>query len=311
MVRRTLAGLVALIVVGGGTGLVVAFRTSDPPPVHRSAPPAAPGDAADWLAAQLGDHASVACDQAMCTLLRKRGVPQKRLHVVDGTGSTARHATLVVSTPTVRGELGTRLDSGVAPDVIGIFGSGPQRVEVRLGNPRHLATLQKRDLLSTEYRRNAGNRLLRLRGVHANYATRKDLALGYVDGRVTHVLAVLAEHLTVNVSAFSAGGPGAGFDIPRRGVTISALNGVAPIRTDRATRAALHVLRKLPAHWRPAHVRLSTNHESGGVLRIRFDLPTPFASARRAVPRRIARTGHHRVGHGGGHTARRGATAGH
>jgi hypothetical protein len=91
--------------------------------------------AAEWIAAQVSRGVIVACDPLMCSALQQHGFPAADLEPL-GTGSAdPLGSAVVVSTDTLRSELGPRLTSVYAPVVLASFGRGPSAVAVRVTAP--------------------------------------------------------------------------------------------------------------------------------------------------------------------------------
>lgn len=265
--RRTLAlgGAAVLAVAAGATlAVVMIARTGS-----GSAP--APADqirAAAWVTQQVSPGTVLSCDPVMCRLLRRDGFPAARLKTLGPGTRDPLGSAVVVATPAVRNEFGTRLTTDYAPGLIASFGSGSSRVEVRAiapsggaGYPAALGA-QHATLAS------AGRQLLLNRTVQAAPSARAALLAGRVDPRLLAVVSVLSSQLTVKLEGFGDAAPGAGPAAPLRSAQLSA--------TSAAGRSAiLSFLAAQRGTYRPD--MMAATHAAGGqpVVALRFDAPAP------------------------------------
>ena len=83
---------------------------------------------------------------------------------------------LVVATPVIRNQFGTRLASVYAPLVIASFGSGAERVDVRYVAPGGTAAFESQLAADRKNRIAAGEQLLTNKHVQASAAARQALA---------------------------------------------------------------------------------------------------------------------------------------
>jgi tetratricopeptide (TPR) repeat protein len=296
--RRRASGAAALIaaaaIVAGGMSVVFSAA-----PGTRAAPRADSGsragsaasarqaeiirrDAAAWVAGHASRSAIVACDPAMCLTLQARGLPSGNLVVLGPGSGDPLGANLVVATSAVRSQFGARLASVYAPVVVASFGSGGERIEVRVvapdGSAAYLTALRA-DRLA---RRRAGRQLLRNRRIGAGPAARRELARGLVDARVLMLLAAMAGSHPVDIAAFGGAGPGATGGLPLPAVTL------ARPRHGPAS----EYLRQLQAFvraQRPPYLAASarvTRLDGRPALRILFAEPGPLGLLGSAIPGR-------------------------
>ena len=99
-------------------------------------------EAATWIAGQVAASAIVACDPAMCAALQADGLPATRLLVLGTATADPLGSDVVVATPAVRNQFGTRLQSVYAPVVIASFGTGAGRIDIRAIAPDGTAAYQ-------------------------------------------------------------------------------------------------------------------------------------------------------------------------
>lgn len=178
--------------------------------------------AATWVAAQVDHGAIVACDPLMCSDLLQQGFPAEDLSAIVAATGDPLGSGVVVSTPAVRSQLGTRLAQVYAPVVIASFGSGPDLIQVRVsavgGSAAYLSALQS-DLHARMF---AGRTLAGNRNIHAPAMAKNELAAGQVDSRLQITLAALAHKFPVQIRDFSDAGPGDGMTGELRRLTVFA-----------------------------------------------------------------------------------------
>ena len=224
--RRRVPSLVAAIVVllaAGGVAVAVS-RSHGGHSGHRPATAsraaasqplsAAAQLAAAWVAQQVARSAIVACDPLMCSALEAQGVPAANLLVLRTGTTSPLGAQLVVVTPAVRSQFGSRVDSVYAPSVIAGFGSGPDQVSVQVvakDGPTAYLTALRQDEAD---RKTAGAQLLANKHIQASAEARAQLAAGAVDSRLLIMLPALAAVHPIQVLAFGDPAPGAGPGVP-------------------------------------------------------------------------------------------------
>ena len=170
--------------------------------------------AAAWVAQQVARSAIVACDPPMCSALEAQGVPATNLLVLRADTTSPLGAQVVVVTPAVRSQFGSRVDSVYAPSVIAGFGSGPDQVSVQVvaeNGPGAYLTALRQDLAD---RKTAGAQLLANKHIQASAEARAQLAAGAVDSRLLIMLPALAAVHPIQVLAFGDSTPGAGPGVP-------------------------------------------------------------------------------------------------
>jgi hypothetical protein len=220
------------------------------------------GQAATWVAQQVSPAAIVSCDPAMCSVLQAHAVPSSQLLVLLLADADPLGSDVVVATPAVRSQFGTRLVTVYAPEVIASFGSGATRIDIRAVAPDGAAAFESALAGDRAGRITAGNQLLKNKRIHVSKAASTALTGGNVDPRLLVTLAGLAAQQRVSILSFGEPSPDAP-DVPLRSARISAL--------DRARlRTMLTFLRAQRAPYLAAHI-LST----GGQLTISIDYQAP------------------------------------
>jgi tetratricopeptide (TPR) repeat protein len=197
----SLAAAVVVLLAAGGTAVAL----SRPHARHSGYGPAVasrPGEsqtastasqlAAAWVAQQVTRRAIVACDPLMCAALEARGVPAANLVILRTDTTSPLTAQVVVVTPAVRSQFGSRLDSVYAPSVIAGFGSGPDQVSVQViakDGPAVYLTALRQDVAAREV---AGAQLLANKRIRASAEALAQLVAGAVDSRLLIMLPALA-----------------------------------------------------------------------------------------------------------------------
>ncbi len=210
----------------------------------------------------------------MCQALKAHGISASRLRVQWPGSDDLSGCAIVVATPVLRRQFGTKLDSVYAPAVIARFGSGDRQILIRATSP-HGAAAYHSSLASDLAARKAAGATFASGPASAQLSApeKKELAAGHVDSRLIVLVADLETRRQVRVAAFGD---------PSPGVTESA----APLRSadlvidsSATKRSLLTALREEVRHYpqyRPAYVdtvRLPTHQMA---LRIQFAAPSPL-----------------------------------
>ena len=131
-----------------------------------------------WVAAQVSHGVIVACDPLTCNALQQRGFPAADLSVITASSGDPLGSGVVISTTAVRSQLGPRLATVYAPDVMASFGSGASLVQVRVaaagGAPAYLSAMQA-DLVA---RKVAGVQLISNKDIKMPSSAKAELAAG-------------------------------------------------------------------------------------------------------------------------------------
>ncbi len=229
--------------------------------------------AASWVASQVSAATIVSCDPLTCQDLRAHGVPAASLLRLRPGRTDPLRSDVIVATAVVRGQLGGRLGSVYAPAVIASFGSGNQRIDIRViarhGAAAYLSSVRA-DVLA---RQAAAVPLLRSQRVAVSAAARTQLADGQVDTRLLVTLAGLAAIHPISILAFGDSAPGASTGMPLRSADVAAA-GAAGTRNSPYLQPMIGFLRSQGSPYLPAH--LTTVRLAGGqaVLRIEFAAPS-------------------------------------
>ncbi|HEY1703279.1 MAG TPA: hypothetical protein VGG75_26555 [Trebonia sp.] len=284
--RLTGAIILAALLFGGGALTVSLIHRSAPKsgPVSGGPPPgqaaiagatAARTAAAAWVARQVDPAAIIACDPQMCATLQGDGIPAGRLLLL-GTGNAGPlGSNVIMSTAAVREEFGSRLTSVYAPVVLAAFGSGSDRVTVRVVAADGAAAYQHSLQADAAARRSAGAQLLRNPDVRVSLAARQALAAGQVDARLLNVIVALAARHHLEIIGFGAPTAGASPAVPLRSADIAVVPaGGGDVAA--TLNAAKRFLLAQQSPFRPADV--TTVQLAGGraALQVEFTAPSPL-----------------------------------
>jgi hypothetical protein len=261
-----LGGLCALSFVTGGA--LAAAGVGTPGPFAPQTAAANRSLAAAWIVQQVSPDEMVACDLVMCHQLQASGFPAARLKPLPSAASNPLGSGLVVATPAVRGQFGSRLATADAPLVLAGFGSGPDRVEVRVVAPDGAAAFRSQLAAEHAFLVSAGRQLLQDRSIQSAPGVRGVLLDGRVDSRLAATLSVLAAQTPFRLVAFGGRPPGADPAVPLRVAEIG-------VTSPAATSAILAFLHAQQGVYRPAAVSV-TGSADQALITVRFDAPGPM-----------------------------------
>jgi hypothetical protein len=278
------ATVVLILLAAGGVALAHPWSPSDPPAstdaahspsesAGRAAASAAQSAAA-WVSQHVSRSAIVACDPAMCLALKAEGMPAASLLTIMSTTASPLHAQVVVATPVVRSQFGSRLDSLYASSVIAQFGSAPDQVAVQVVTPSGPAAYQTALRQDEAARKVAGAQLLANKHITATAQARTQLADGEVDSRLLITLSALAAVHPVSILAFGDPGPGASAGVPSCSADLSGSGQAASLTDAKYLRWLTSFFQAQPAPYAGHIVVL----QQGGqpVMQVEFTSPSPL-----------------------------------
>jgi hypothetical protein len=276
--RSLVLVLSALVAMALGAGVTLAFTQREAAATHvgTHAPNAiqvAQADrqkAAVWIAREVASNIVVGCDLQMCNQLQKSGFPGARLMQLQPTSPDPLGSQLVVATPVIRNQFGTRLASVYAPLVIASFGSGAERVDVRFVAPDGTKAFEAELAPDRKARIAAGEQLLANNHVQASAGARNALLAGRVDPRLLVTLGTLAGLMPIQLVAFDDPSPGASPDVPLRGAEIGAA-------TAAGLPAMVTFLKAQQDEYAPAVASITQIANGQRVVTVRYDAPGPMA----------------------------------
>ena len=279
--RRLVLVLSALLAVALGAGVTLAFTGRGPG--HTASRPSGPAQspnalqaaaaarhqAAAWIGQQVASSVLVGCDPEMCNELQSSGFPAGQLDELQPSAPDPLGSVLVVATPVIRNQFGTRLASVYAPLVIASFGSGTDRVDVRYVAPGGTAAFQSQLAADWKDRVAAGEQLLANKRIQASAAARQALLAGQVDPRLLVTLSTLAHQMPLHLVSFGDPSPGVSSDVPLRGAELgtAATAGLSAMVT---------FLNAQQSQYKPAVASIIQVANGQSVVTVRYDAPGPM-----------------------------------
>jgi len=234
---------------------------------------AARAQAAGWILRDVSRGAIVACDPVMCAALQQRGFPSGSLLILGSSFADPLGSAVVVATTAVRSQLGHRLTSEYAPDVLASFGSGSARIDVRVTAADGAAAYNRAAAEDLQARSETGRELLGNAHIEAPRPARSELAHGRVDPRLLITLAAMAAQDRVRIVAFTGGNPGASRSIPLRTAELASPPGTAAAAY---LPAALAFLRAQRAPYLASAITTKRLASGRTVLIVGFSAPSPL-----------------------------------
>jgi hypothetical protein len=278
--RRVAVTLAAVAIAAGVSGVFIVHATTsaasrDPGPRSVSAAAlgasaATRGAAARWIAGQLAASAIVACDPAMCAALQADGLPAARLLVLGTATADPLGSDVVVATPAVRNEFGTRLQNVYAPVVIASFGTGAGRIDIRAIAPDGTAAYEMALAADRLSRMSAGRQLLANPRITVASGARTALTAGDVDPRLLMMLAALVVEQPVRITAFGDPSPGASPIVPLRSVQL------APLGSGAKAKASLRSMLSFVAAQQQPYQPLRADLAGSSALMVEYAAPSPL-----------------------------------
>jgi hypothetical protein len=236
---------------------------------------AARSDAVAWVTRQVGRYISVVCDAVMCSDLAQHGIPAADLQVLQPTSPDPYGGLLIIATADIRSQFGRKLASVYAPEVIASFGSGTNRIDIRVVAQLGPAAFRTALTVDLAARRESGAELLHNKRVTVAPSARAPLAAGQVDLRLLTTIASLASQQPVDIAGFGTSAPGGSPGLPLRFAYLAASDPAARMTSSAYVNALIaQVNSQLPPYvpLSLSRVRLPDGKE---VLRIDFAAPSP------------------------------------
>ncbi len=224
--------------------------------------------AAAWVAQQVAGI--VACDPEMCQKLMADHYPPANLLPMGPSTPDPEGAAVVVATPVIQSQFGSRLASVYAPQVIASFGAGAEQIQVRNVPPGGTAAFESQLAADRTGRIKAGQQLTGNTSITASAAAKAELLAGQVDPRLLAMLPILASESPLELIKFDDSSPGVGNSVPLRGAWIG-----APSDSD-----LTKIVSRLKAQINPYSVAEAEIEPIAGgkqVVVVRFSAPAPMA----------------------------------
>jgi hypothetical protein len=227
------------------------------------------GQTAAWIAQQVLPGTVIGCDPEMCAALEAAKVPAASLYVLQPTTPDPLNSAVVIATPAVRNQFGSRLASVYAPQLIASFGTGAERIDVRYVVPGGAAAFENSLAPDRSGRIAAGEQLLNNKNVRTSTQARTALLAGNVDPRLLVTLSALAHKMPVQLVIFDDSSPGASSTVPLRGAEIGTT-------TSDGLSAMLAFLAAQRTPYLSAVHQLGKSANGQSVVIVQFDAPGPL-----------------------------------
>jgi hypothetical protein len=229
-----------------------------------------------WVASQVGHNIQIACDSATCTDLAQHGFPPGSMNVLQPTAPDPYGSLLVIATAGIRSQFGSKLAAVYAPEVIASFGTGADRIDIRLIAANGPAAFQRESRKDLLVRESSGGQLLRNPRIAASAAGRAQLAAGDVDLRLLTTLAFIAGQEPLDIVDFGSIAPGASPGVPLRFADLAENDPAARMTAAAYLHALLSFVRAQQPPYVPLSVRSVRLTTGQAVLRIEFAAPSPL-----------------------------------
>jgi hypothetical protein len=286
--RWAAAALLASVVLLGGAGGLTAILSRNGAPPERPAGPgghavnspelraetAATTKAINWIVQQVSQGVVVSCDSQVCAELVQRSFLSVKILTPESPDPLG--STLVVATPAIRAQFGTRLASVYAPAVIASFGSGNARIEIRemfSGGPPALRAALQADL---QVRKANDAQILANSHVGVSLIARAQLLSGDIDPLLPGFIAAITATYPVRIVDFSDQGPGGGPASLLRSMDLATHVSGAHLTSSAYISWILALVKAQYTEFLPASSKLVKLPDGETVLRIEFAAPSPL-----------------------------------
>jgi hypothetical protein len=231
--------------------------------------------AAQWIVREISRSAIIACDDVMCNQLINEGLPASNVLVLGPSAADPLGADIVVGTPALRSQFGSRLALVYAPSVLASFGRGLGRIDIRVVAPDGAAAYEEAFTKDLENRQHYGDILLSNSQITVSPEAKPDVVSGLVDPRLLSMLPVLAEQHPIQILGFFDRAPGAGEGIPLSGVELAGSDSSSGMDAASYQRWLLGFLHSQRAPYLAASITKSIVH-GRDVIFVRFTRPSPI-----------------------------------
>jgi hypothetical protein len=288
---RAAAVLASVLLVAGAVGTALVLARSGAPPEQSPGGHAATGQqsgpglgaaaearsqAVTWILGDVNRAEVVGCDPQVCAELTNKGFPAGDVSTLGPQSTDPVASGLVVVTPAIQAQFGTRLASVYAPVVIASFGSGTTRIDIRLvfpgGTVRYRAVQQK----YLRARKAAETQLLSNSQITFSATAEAQLRRGDIDPRLPVVIAAMAAAHPVQIVDFGGRPPGGGPASLLRWVDLAAVDETAHFPHAAYLRWMHRFANAQRAQYRPAYCQQVTL-PGGQAMRIGYDVPSPLS----------------------------------
>jgi hypothetical protein len=232
--------------------------------------------AAAWVAGQVGHDILVACDALTCADLAQDGFPAADLNVLQSSAPDLYGTQVVVATASVRSQFGGQLASVFAPEVLASFGTGVNRIDIRVVAPDGPVAFRTALSADLRARKSAAAQLLTRSTVTASAAARSALVAGDVDSRLLTVLAFLAGQEPIDIVSFGGAAPGASPGVPLRSADLAASDPVDGQSGAGYERSLMSLVHSGVALYAPASVMAVRLGSGRHAVQISYAAPSPL-----------------------------------
>lgn len=230
---------------------------------------------ARWVSREISRSAMIGCDTVMCDALIKSGVPSADLLVIRASSQDPLGADVVIATPTLQAQFGSRLSTEYAPSVLASFGTGNAKVTVRVIATYGASAYQlalNRDLAAREV---LGTQLVGNGRITLPIGAETELAAGQVDPRLLITLPALAQRHPIRVLAFYDHAPGASSGVPLSGVMLAGWDPRAGLPAHAYLGWLVNFLRSQRSVYRATDIA-TTWRQGSAIVSVRFARPNPI-----------------------------------
>ncbi|HXZ73093.1 MAG TPA: hypothetical protein VEH31_19770 [Streptosporangiaceae bacterium] len=231
--------------------------------------------AATWVASQVSRTGLVSCDRAMCRALEAHGVPAADLLVLrPGTADPLRSSVIVVTAAVTR-MVGSGLITRDAPAALASFGSGGNRISIRMIFARGAAAYASALRAGLAARKANESWLLNPR-ITMSPTARRQLAAGQVDSRLVLTIANLASEWPVYIITFGDQAPGASPGIPLRCAEVTVTDSRAGADLAGQARLMSGYVHGLEEFYVGARIQAVRFADGRNAVQIGFTAPSPL-----------------------------------
>jgi hypothetical protein len=231
--------------------------------------------AAAWVSSNVGHNVLVACDLLACGDLALHGFPAAGLNVLQSTAPDLYGSQVVVATAGVRSQFGPQLAGVFAPEVLASFGTGVNRIDIRVvaaDGPAAFRTARSADLRASK---SAAAQLVTRSTVMASGLARRALTAGEVDPRLLTMLAFLASQEPIDIVRFGPPVRGASKSVPLRIVDLAAADPARGLVGAGYRRSLLSLLHSEIPLYTPMSVTSVSLPGGQDALQVKYAAPSP------------------------------------
>ena len=109
----------------------------------------------------------------MCSAAQRAGYPVSQLVVLQSTAPDPLGGALIIATPAIQNQFGSRLASVYAPLVVASFGSGAERIDIRYVPPGGTKAFESQLPMARQHRIEGGVQLLNNKRIMRRYHPNK------------------------------------------------------------------------------------------------------------------------------------------